>query len=218
MKTAAQILRSKPDQTVHTMEPTASVYEAVRLMADKNIGALVVMEGDKVVGIVSERDYARKIVLMARSSKDTLLGDIMSSPVMYVHPDQTSDECMALMTENRLRHLPVMDGGRLIGLDLHRRPGQGHHLRAAVHHRATRALHLRAAGLMPGRRRARAGAGELTRQPQRCPSPPRPAPHRSVGRRARRRRTRRAPRRAAGRARPCPSVATYSAPGPSLPS
>jgi CBS domain-containing protein len=116
MKTAAQILRSKPDQTVHTMGPTASVYEAVRLMADKNIGALVVVQGDEVVGIVSERDYARKIVLMARSSKDTLLGEIMSSPVMYVHPDQTSDECMALMTENRLRHLPVMDGGRLIGL------------------------------------------------------------------------------------------------------
>jgi CBS domain-containing protein len=116
MKTAAQILGSKPDRTVHTIGPTASVYEAVRLMADKNIGALVVVERDKVVGIVSERDYARKIVLMARSSKDTLLGDIMSSPVMYVHPDQTGEECMALMTENRLRHLPVMDGDQLIGL------------------------------------------------------------------------------------------------------
>jgi CBS domain-containing protein len=116
MKTAAQILRTKSDLTVYTMEPTATAHEAVRLMADKNIGALVVVERDKVVGIVSERDYARKIVLMARSSKDTLLGDIMSSPVMYVHPDQTSEECMALMTENRLRHLPVMDGGRLIGL------------------------------------------------------------------------------------------------------
>jgi CBS domain-containing protein len=116
MKTAAQILRSKLDQTVHTMGPNASAYEAVRLMADKNIGALVVVERDQVVGIVSERDYARRIVLMARSAKDTLLGDIMSSPVLYVHPDQTSEECMALMTENRLRHLPVMDGGRLIGL------------------------------------------------------------------------------------------------------
>ena len=116
MKTAAQILGAKPDRTVHTIGPTASVYEAVRLMADKNIGALVVVERDKVVGIVSERDYARKVVLMARSSKDTLLGDIMSSPVMYVRPEQTSEECMALMTENRLRHLPVMDDGRLIGL------------------------------------------------------------------------------------------------------
>ena len=116
MKTAAQIVRSKPDQTVHTMEATASAYEAVKSMADKNIGALVVVERGKVVGIVSERDYARKIVLMARSSKDTPVGDIMSSPVMYVQPEQSSEECMALMTEYRLRHLPVMDGGRLLGL------------------------------------------------------------------------------------------------------
>ena len=116
MKTAAQILKTKSDSTVYTMEPTATAHEAVRLMADKNIGALVVVEHGKVVGIVSERDYARKLVLMARSSRDTLLRDIMSSPVMYVHPEQTSDECMALMTENRLRHLPVMDGGQMIGL------------------------------------------------------------------------------------------------------
>ena len=115
MKTAAQILRTKSDLTVYTMEPTATAHEAVRLMADKNIGALVVVEHDKVVGIVSERDYARKLVLMSRSSKDTPLRDIMSSPVMYVHPE-TSDECMALMTENRLRHLPVMDSGQMIGL------------------------------------------------------------------------------------------------------
>jgi CBS domain-containing protein len=116
MKTAAQIVKSKLDQTVHAMGPTASAYEAVRLMADKNIGALLVVERDNVVGIVSERDYARRIVLMERSPKDTLLSAIMSSPVLYVNPDQTSEECMALMTENRLRHLPVMDRGRLIGL------------------------------------------------------------------------------------------------------
>ena len=116
MKTAAQILRSKPDQAVHTMGPTASVYEAVRLMADKNIGALVVVEGDEVVGIVSERDYARKLVAMARSPHDTLVRDMMSSPVMYVRPEQSSEECMALMTENRLRHLPVMDKELLLGL------------------------------------------------------------------------------------------------------
>ena len=116
MTTVAQILKSKPEQTVHTLEPSATVYEAVRSMADKNVGALVVVEHGKVVGIVSERDYARKVVLLARSSKETRLADIMSSPVMYVHPQQTSEECMALMTENRLRHLPVMDGGQLIGL------------------------------------------------------------------------------------------------------
>jgi CBS domain-containing protein len=116
MNTVAQILGTKPDQTVYTMEPSASAHEAVRLMAEKNIGALVVVEHGNVVGLVSERDYARKLVLMARSPRDTLLGDIMSSPVMYVHPQQTSDECMALMTQNRMRHLPVMDGGQLIGL------------------------------------------------------------------------------------------------------
>ena len=116
MNTVAQILGSKPDRAVYTMEPTASAHEAVRLMVDKNIGALVVVERGQVVGIVSERDYTRKLVLMARSPTETLLRDIMSSPVMYVHLQQTSDECMALMTENRLRHLPVMDGGRLIGL------------------------------------------------------------------------------------------------------
>jgi CBS domain-containing protein len=116
MKTAAQMLRSKPDHTVYSLGPAASAHEAARLMADKNIGALLVVEHGKVVGIVSERDYVRKLVLMARSAKDTPLRDIMSSPVMYVHPHRTSDECMALMTENRLRHLPVMDGGQLIGL------------------------------------------------------------------------------------------------------
>ena len=116
MNTVAQILGSKPDRAVYTMEPSASAHEAVRLMAEKNIGALVVVEHGQIVGLVSERDYARKLVLMARSPRDTPLGEIMSSPVMYVRPDQTSDECMALMTQNRVRHLPVMDGGQLIGL------------------------------------------------------------------------------------------------------
>jgi CBS domain-containing protein len=116
MKIVAHILKSKPEQTVYTIMPATSVFDAVKLMAEKNIGALLVMEGEKVVGIITERDYARKIVLMARSSKETPVRDIMTSPVMYVCPDQTSEECMMLMTENRLRHLPVMDGGQLIGL------------------------------------------------------------------------------------------------------
>ena len=116
MKIVAHILKSKPDQTVFSIVPTASVFDAVKLMAEKGIGALLVMEGEKIVGIVSERDYARKIILMGRSSRETPVRDIMTSPVMYVRPDQTSDECMALMTENRLRHLPVMDSGKLIGL------------------------------------------------------------------------------------------------------
>ena len=116
MTIVAHILKSKPDQTVYTITPTASVFDAVKRMAEKSIGALVVTEGEQVVGIITERDYARKIILMARASKETPVRDIMTSSVMYVRPDQTSQECMVLMTENRLRHLPVMDGGKLIGL------------------------------------------------------------------------------------------------------
>ena len=116
MKTAAQIVGSKPDQTVHAITPSASVYDAVRLMAEKNVGSLLVREGDKIAGIITERDYARKIILMGRTSKDTPVRDIMTSEVLCVRPDQTSEECMALMTENRIRHLPLVDGGKLVGL------------------------------------------------------------------------------------------------------
>lgn len=116
MKRVSHILRSKPSQVVHTIGPTASVLDAVKLMAQQRIGALLVMEGEAVVGIITERDYARKVVLMGRSSKETPVRDIMTSSVMYVSPEQTNEECMALMTENRLRHLPVIDRGKLIGL------------------------------------------------------------------------------------------------------
>lgn len=116
MTTVARILNSKPDRHVYTISPAASVFDAIKLMADKSIGALVVMEGEQVVGIITERDYARKIVLMARSSRETAVREVMTSAVMYVRSDQTSEQCMALMTENRLRHLPVMDGGKLVGL------------------------------------------------------------------------------------------------------
>ncbi|MEJ2174468.1 MAG: CBS domain-containing protein [bacterium] len=116
MTTATQILKSKSDKTIYTTTPTASVFDAVKLMAEKSIGALVVMDGEAIVGLVTERDYARKIVLMARSSKETPVRDIMTSSVMCVRPERTSEECMALMTEHRVRHLPVMDNGKLIGL------------------------------------------------------------------------------------------------------
>lgn len=116
MTTVTDILKSKASPTIHTVDPATSVFDAVRLMAQQNIGALVVVERDQVVGMVTERDYARKVALRDRASKDTPVRDIMTSPVMYVHPLQTSEECMALMTENRLRHLPVMDGGKLAGL------------------------------------------------------------------------------------------------------
>jgi CBS domain-containing protein len=116
MKNVAQILQSKSDPTVHTVVPTASMFDAVKLMAEKNIGALLIMEGETIVGMVSERDYARKVVLMGRSSKETTVRDIMTCPVMYVDPQQSTEECMALMTAKRLRHLPVLDDGKLIGL------------------------------------------------------------------------------------------------------
>jgi len=116
MTTVAQIIASKPDKNVYRTTPDASVFDAIKLMAEKSIGAVLVMEGEKVVGIITERDYARKIALKARSSKDTPIKDVMTSPVMYVEPAQTSNECMALMTETRLRHLPVMDNGKLIGM------------------------------------------------------------------------------------------------------
>jgi CBS domain-containing protein len=116
MKTASDLLKSKPDQTVFTIAPTSSVFEAVQVMTDKNIGALLVAEGTQVVGITSERDCARKVTLRSRSPRDTPVRDIMTPDVMYVRPEHTTEECMALMTENRLRHLPVIDGGKLLGL------------------------------------------------------------------------------------------------------
>lgn len=116
MKSVAAVLKEKPDPSVHTIGPDASVFEALERMAEHNVGALLVMEGERLAGIVSERDYARKVILLARSSRDLPVRAIMSSPVMYVRLDQTNEECMALMTENRLRHLPVVENGKLVGL------------------------------------------------------------------------------------------------------
>lgn len=116
MTAVADILKSKGHAVVHAIEPDDSVFEALQRMADKGIGALLVMQGDEVVGIVTERDYARKVALNGRSSALTLVRDVMTTSVMFVKPSQTSEECMALMTDNRLRHLPVMEGNRLVGL------------------------------------------------------------------------------------------------------
>ena len=116
MKKVAQILRSKSDPSIHTIVPTASMFDALMLMAEKNIGALLIMEGETIVGMLSERDYARKVVLMGRSSKETPVRDVMTRPVLYVGPQQSTEECMALMTEKRLRHLPVLEDGKVIGL------------------------------------------------------------------------------------------------------
>jgi CBS domain-containing protein len=116
MTSVAQILRSKPEQSVCTINASDSVYDAIKLMAEKQIGALVVTDGDSIAGIITERDYARKVVLMDRSSKATPVRDIMTRAVRFVRPDQTSEECMALMTEHRMRHLPVIDQERLVGM------------------------------------------------------------------------------------------------------
>ncbi|MEC3767234.1 MULTISPECIES: CBS domain-containing protein [Cupriavidus] len=116
MKTARQVLESKPSQAIYSIPPTASVYAALQLMAEKGIGALLVIEHGEIKGIISERDYARKVILMQRTSRETLVRDIMTTAVIYVSANQTTDECMALMTRHRLRHLPVMQGDELIGM------------------------------------------------------------------------------------------------------
>ena len=116
MTVVAEILKSKPDAAVHSIAPGASVLDALKSMAQLRIGALLVMEGQAIVGILTERDYARKIALMGRTSLTTLVSDVMTTAVMYVQPTQSSEECMALMTQNRLRHLPVVDDGMVIGM------------------------------------------------------------------------------------------------------
>lgn len=116
MTTVAEILKTKPDGQVHTITPSDSVLAALRLMAEKRIGALLVMEGDQIAGIFTERDYARKVVLLGRASVDTPVREVMTHAVRFVHPTHSAEQCMALMTENRLRHLPVVDDGRVVGL------------------------------------------------------------------------------------------------------
>ena len=101
---------------VWVIEPTASVYDAIAQMADKQIGALLVTEKSKVIGIITERDYARKVVLSGKSSKNTSVSEIMTERVIFVQPEQPIEECMTLMTENRIRHLPVLENGKLIGM------------------------------------------------------------------------------------------------------
>jgi CBS domain-containing protein len=115
MALLSQLLDSK-GHTVHAVAPGASVIDAVRAMADNHVGALLVMEGPQLAGIVSERDYARKVVLMGRSSSTTAVRDIMTSPVVTLSPDSTVDEAMRLMTDHRIRHLPVVAAARVLGV------------------------------------------------------------------------------------------------------
>jgi CBS domain-containing protein len=115
MTTARDILKTKGD-TVWSVKPTATVLEALRVMAEHDIGAVLVLDGDKLLGILSERDYARKVVLAGRSSKDSQVKEVMTGQVVCVAPGRTIDECMALMTDRRLRHLPVVDEKRVVGV------------------------------------------------------------------------------------------------------
>jgi CBS domain-containing protein len=115
MAVVAQLLKHKPD-IIHSVDPGAPVLEAIRLMAEHGIGALLVMQGQELVGVVSERDYARKVILKGRSSGETLVRQIMSSPVWTVRPDQTVRECMQIVNDKRVRHLPVVEGERVVGV------------------------------------------------------------------------------------------------------
>ena len=115
MTTIRQVLLDKGNK-VHSIGPEDTVYNAISKMADESVGSLVVMEGGKIVGIITERDYARNVVLKGRSSPATRVGDIMVSRVMYAKPDQSVEECMAIMTDKKVRHLPVIEQEKLVGM------------------------------------------------------------------------------------------------------
>jgi CBS domain-containing protein len=115
MRSVKDILQEKGTR-VYSISPDANVYEALQMMAEKNVGALMVMEGDTVAGLISERDYARKIVLKGRFSKDVPVREIMTADVIRITPDVDVEECMELMTDKRVRHLPVFKNDRLIGI------------------------------------------------------------------------------------------------------
>ena len=115
MKTARQLLAQKGNRAI-SVEVSASVYDALLMMAEHDIGALLVMDKDKLAGIVSERDYARSVFVKGLSSKQTSITEVMSAKVITVSPDQTVEDCMNLMTDKRIRHLPVLDQGKLIGV------------------------------------------------------------------------------------------------------
>ncbi|CBL43649.1 CBS domain protein [gamma proteobacterium HdN1] len=116
MKNVRDILRSKPSAYVYSVRPDSKVLDAIKLMSEKGVGALLVTENDKVVGVISERDYARKVVLMARSSHQAEVREIMTADVISVDPTQSMESCMELMTEKRIRHLPVIENDELIGM------------------------------------------------------------------------------------------------------
>ena len=115
MITAQNVLEIK-GKDIWTVSPEDTVYDALRLMARVDVGALLVMEDDNLVGIISERDYARKVILLGKTSRETRVKEIMTGKVISIHPMQTCEECMDIMTKNHIRHLPVINGGKLVGV------------------------------------------------------------------------------------------------------
>jgi CBS domain-containing protein len=115
MKTVGDILRAKGSE-IYSISPDATVYEALSRMAEKNVGAMLVFEGSDLIGLISERDYSRKTILKGRFSKETAVREIMTTEVISVHPDDDIEECMELFTDKRVRHLPVVEEGKVVGL------------------------------------------------------------------------------------------------------
>jgi CBS domain-containing protein len=116
MPTAADVLRAKSSQHTYHVSPDTTVFETIRLMSDKGIGAVIVMEGDQLVGMFSERDYTRKIALMDRSSRTTLVSEIMTTTLTTVEPSTSIEQCLSLMTDKHIRHLPLLKEGKLVGM------------------------------------------------------------------------------------------------------
>ena len=116
MPTVADILSKRDARSLASLSPTATVRDALQLMADRNIGSVLIMQGEALLGIFTERDYARKLALKGLASADTPLADVMTAKLYVVSPRQTVQECLGIMTKGRLRHLPVVDGGKLVGL------------------------------------------------------------------------------------------------------
>lgn len=115
MKTVKQLLEGKRHKLI-TVSPRETVFDALKKMADNDVGALIVLDGERLIGVFSERDYARKIILHGKSSRDTVVHEIMTANVISVRPSQTVEDCMGLMTDKRIRHLPVLDEGKVVGI------------------------------------------------------------------------------------------------------